>query len=116
MMAEAGRVLAAGLQHNDRAEILFGVDPHPLVPRVGTIWLMSTPDIYDHPVEFVKRTVELLDTFHQDYDLLTNFMDERNERHLKWLRWMGFKLVRRVERYGAENRPFIEFVSFRQCA
>lgn len=109
-------MLAAGLQFNDRAEILFGVDPHTLVKRVGTIWLLSTPVIYDYPVEFVVRTKELLSEIHQDYDLLTNFIDARNERHIRWLRFMGFKKVRDVECYGAENRHFIEFVSYRPCA
>lgn len=116
LLAEGGNMLAAGLRHNDRAEILFGVDPHNLVKRVGTIWLLSTPVIYDYPVEFVVRTKELLTEFHKDYDLLTNFIDARNTRHIRWLAWMGFKKVRDVERYGAENRHFIEFVSYRQCA
>lgn len=109
-------VLAAGLCHNDRAEILFGVDPWPGAPNVGIIWLLSTPEIYDYPVEFVVRTRELLSKFHERYELLTNFIDARNERHIKWLSWMGFKQIRRVESFGAENRPFIEFASYRPCA
>lgn len=117
LSARDGRViLAAGLQENDRAEILFGVDPIEGVDRAGIIWLVSTPVIYDYPVEFVMRTQELLSRFHEDFDLLTNFIDERNTRHIKWLRWMNFVFLRRVESYGAENRPFLEFVSYRQCA
>ncbi len=117
LAVQGGReVLVAGLQSNNRPEILFGVDPIPGVARAGLIWLLSTPEIYDHPVEFVMRTRELLDGFHERYDLLTNFMDERNTRHLKWLKWMGFKLIRRVECFGAQNLPFIEFASYRQCA
>lgn len=113
---EGREVLAAGLQHNDRAEIIFGVDPMPELPSVGVIWLLSTPAIYDHPVEFVVRTRELLDKFHERYELLTNFIDERNERHVKWLRWMGFKKIRRVESFGSQNLPFLEFMSYRPCA
>lgn len=117
LAAQEGReVLAAGLQSNNRAEIIFGVDPIPELPSAGVIWLLSTPVIYDHPVEFVTRTRELLQKFHERYELLTNFIDERNERHVKWLSWMGFKQLRRVERFGAQNLPFIEFARYQPCA
>ena len=110
---EDGRCcMAAGLQHDNRAEILFGIDPIVGHPRCGIIWLVSTPRIEEHPVEFVVMTKRLLADFHKDYDLLTNFIDERNTRHLQWLKWMGFMLLRRVEKFGAESRPFIEFASF----
>lgn len=113
-LSAAGReILAAGLCHNDRAEILFGVDPWPDTEDVGIIWMLSTPEIYDYPVEFVVRTKELLDKFHERYELLTNFIDARNEKHIKWLSWMGFKKLRRVESFGAQSLPFIEFARYR---
>lgn len=109
-------VWAAGMQHNNRAEILYGVDPDPEVERVGTVWMVSTPEIYDFPVEFVWRTRQLYDGFHRHYDLLHNRIDARNTRHLKWLGWMGFKRVRDLPSWGAQNLPFIEFASYRTCA
>ena len=113
----AGReILAAGLRHNDRAEILYGVDPWPDTDTVGVIWMLSTPEIYDHPVEFVVMTQRELARFHERYELLTNFIDARNERHIKWLSWMGFKFIQRVESFGAEGRPFIEFARYKPCA
>lgn len=109
-----GEILAAGMQSNNRAEILFGVDPIPEVPEVGVGWVLTTPVIYDYPVEFVVRSREFLEYYHARYELLTNYMDERNTRHRRWLSWLGgFKLIRRVESFGAENRPFLEFASYR---
>lgn len=114
----AGReVYAAGLESNSRAEILFGVDPIPYEDRAGVAWLLSTPVIYDHPVEFVVRSKEIFETYHHRYELLTNFIDARNERHIKWLRFMGFHFIRRIEKFGAGSLPFYEFASFRPiCA
>lgn len=109
--ADGREILAAGLTSTDRPEILFGVDPVVGVERFGIVWLVGTDVIFDHPVVFVQRTREWLDKFHEDYDVLTNLIDERNTRHLQWLQWMGFKFIRRVPSFGAENRPFIEFVS-----
>lgn len=57
--AEGRKIFAAGLQENDRAEILFGCDPMTGDPSVGIIWLGSTDVIYDHPVEFTIRSREL---------------------------------------------------------
>jgi hypothetical protein len=37
-------------------------------------------------------------------------VDARNERHINWL---GFIMVRRVERFGARSLPFVEFASVR---
>lgn len=109
-------VLAAGLTYNDRAEILYGIDPWPCSDNVGIIWMLSTPVIYDHPVEFVVMTQRELSRFHERYELLTNFIDARNEKHIKWLSWMGFKKLRTIESFGAQSLPFIEFASYRPCA
>lgn len=108
-----GFVLTAGVESIGRPEILFGVDPVADCPEVGVAWMVSTPAIYDYPVEVAVRSRELHNLFHQRYELLTNYMDERNTRHRKWLSWLGFKFIRRVESFGAENRPFIEFASYR---
>ena len=112
-LAEGREVYAAGLCMDNRAEILYGLDPIFGVERAAVIWLLSTDRIYDFPVEFVVRTRELYDEAHTRFDLLTNFIDARNTRHIKWLKFLGFTMIRRVEQFGAENRPFIEFASYR---
>jgi hypothetical protein len=110
---EGREVYAAGLCSDNRAEILYGFDPIFGVDRAAVIWLLSTPRIYDHPVEFVMRTKELYEEAHQRFDLLTNFIDARNRRHIVWLRSLGFVMLRRVEKFGYAGTPFIEFASFR---
>ena len=112
-LAEGREILAAGLQDNDRAEILFGCDPMTGDPSVGIVWLVSTDTIYDHPVEFVTASRRLLQDYQERHRVLTNFIDARNERHIKWLKWMGFHMIRRVEKFGAQSLPFIEFASVR---
>jgi hypothetical protein len=112
---EEGReVHVAGIQ-GDHAQVIYGVDPILGVDRAACIWLLSTPVLYEHPVEFVTQSKRLWDEFHERFDLLTNFTDARNTRHHKWLQWLGAKFIRRVEHFGAESRPFLEFASYR-CA
>jgi hypothetical protein len=95
--------------------ILFGIDPIFGETDAATIWMLSTPAIYDFPVEFLMTSKRVWNNFHDRYPILTNFVDERNTRHIKWLKWMGCVFPRRVERFGASGLPFLEFVSYRPC-
>lgn len=45
--------------------------------------------------------------------ILFNCVDQRNEVHINWLRWLGFKFVRIIPEYGIQKLPFIEFVRIR---
>ena len=113
---EEGReVYVAGLTSSDRAEIIWGVDPIYGVDRAAVIWLLSTPIMYEHPQLFVPESKRIWDDFHKRFDLLTNFADARNIRHHQWLKWLGAKFIRRVESFGAQSLPFLEFASYR-CA
>ena len=113
---EGREVYAAGLCLDNRAEVLFGFDPIFGVERAAVIWLLSTPRIYAHPVEFVMRSKAIFEEAHQRFDLLTNFIDARNTRHIQWLKHLGFTMLRRVDKFGFAGLPFIEFASYRPCA
>lgn len=109
-------VYASGIEELGRPEVLFGVSPIVGVDRGATIWLLGTDTLFDYPVEFAVNSRIWFERFHERYDLLTNFIDARNERHLKWLKWLGFVAVRQWDRFGAHGLPFIEFASYRPCA
>jgi hypothetical protein len=113
---EGREVYAAGIESIGRAEVLFGCDPVTGEPQIGVIWLLSTPVLYDYRREFLVTSKRLFAEYHERYELLTNFVDERNVRHIKWLKWLGCHMVRRVENFGAQSLPFIEFASYRECA
>lgn len=114
--SEGKDIHCAGLNLDGRPEVLWGFDPIEGVPGAAVAWLVSSPRIYEHPVEFTINARDGFNEAHERYELLTNFIDARNERHLKWLKWMGFKFIRRIEHFGAQSLPFIEFASYRPCA
>ena len=37
-------------------------------------------------------------------------VDARNELHIKWLKFMGFKFIQRHENFGVAKLPFYEFL------
>lgn len=98
-----------------RPEILFGVDPVFDHPEVGLIWLLGTDEVFANPVEFAVTSRRIFDDIHSRYPVLTNFMDARNTRHRKFVEWLGFRVLRTIPAWGAESRPFHEFVSYRPC-
>lgn len=110
-------VMAAGLAMDGIPEILWGADPIPFVDDACTGWLVTTPRILQFPVEFTVRVKQLFEELHKDYALITNFTDERNKVHHRLIQWLGCKPIRRIEEFGAQSLPFIEFASYRpRCA
>ena len=77
----------------------------------GQIWMLCTPAIYEYPHTFAREAKRYVNN--RTEKLLWNFVDERNKVHIKLLRFLGFKFLRRFP-YGPNNLSFIEFV--RICA
>lgn len=118
--ARSGRspqeVLAYGLTHGDAYAVekdgviaaLFGVAPTP-EPKLGCVWLLGSDDIQTFRLTFLRHSREWLSVLFKDYDLLGNFVDARNEVHIQWLQWLGFRFLRRLP-MGRHGETFIEFV------
>ena len=109
-----GRTLVSGLAEDMNPEILWGLDPVYGQEDTAIIWMVSTPRIYEHPQLFVPVTKLLWDTAHEHFDYLVNFIDARNTRHIDWVKWLGAKMIRRIDEFGAEGRPFYEFISYKE--
>ncbi len=95
--------------------ILYGVQTVYGEPGLGLIWMVCTPTILSHQIEFLRASKRHLEELNTRFPLLFNRADERNTAHLKWLRWLGFSMLRRVP-HGAAGLPFIEFARLKPCA
>ena len=72
----------------------------------GQIWMLCTDAIYEYPHTFAREARRYVKS--RKEKLLWNIVDERNKVHLKLLRFLGFKFLRRFT-YGPNNLSFIEF-------
>jgi len=86
---------------------MFGVAKHNM--DIGVIWLMATDDITNIKFPFLRECREVIEEINKHYKILWNFVDCRNELHIKWLKWCGFKFLRKIN-YGNNKLPFYEFV------
>ena len=85
---------------NGKTAGMAGVEPD------GTIWMLCTPVIHDYPISFAREAKRFIDS--RQEELLYNIVDERNKVHLKLLKFLGFKFLRKIS-YGPNNLTFIEF-------
>ena len=76
------------------------------VHKNGQVWMLCTPAIHKYPITFAREARRFIES--RTEKLLWNVVDERNTVHLKLLRFLGFKFLRRLK-YGPNNLSFIEF-------
>ena len=72
----------------------------------GQIWMLCTSAIHEYPHTFAKEALRYVKR--REEKLLWNIVDERNKVHLKLLRFLGFKFLRRLK-HGPNKLSFIEF-------
>ena len=136
---EAALEVATNLRSDDRREVVegHGLNPMILLPLAaeegsavyftvpdgktaglagvgdgGAIWMLCTPEIERYPITFAREAKRFVDS--REEPLLWNIVDCRNTVHLKLLKFLGFKFLRKVT-HGPNNLQFIEFCRGRRC-
>lgn len=82
------------------------------VGKQGDIWMLCTPVIHEKPILFAREAKRYVDN--RTEPLLWNKVDYRNKVHLKLLKFLGFKFLRKFE-WGPNNVTFIEFCRVHGC-
>ena len=77
---------------------------------LGLIWFLGTEQLKDVSLPFLRECRDVVKMFNNKHKLLANFVYAKNELHIKWLRWCGFKFIKLHEKYGYEQKQFYEFV------
>ena len=135
---EAATEVASNLRPDDRREVEegHGIDPMLLpslmssnpsyvyftvpdgktagmagVGKDGDIWMLCTPEIHRYPITFAREAKRYVDS--REEPLLWNIVDSRNKAHLKLLKFLGFKFLRKLN-HGPNNVTFIEFCRVRR--
>ena len=82
------------------------------VGKEGDIWMLCTPLIHQHPITYAREAKRYVDS--RTEPLLWNIVDSRNTAHIRLLRFLGFKFLRKLK-HGPNNVTFIEFCRVRRC-
>lgn len=95
--------------HNGDLAGILSVVPHGA--SRGIVAMSGTTLIEQHRTSFLRGSRDVLRHLDRNYgfDTLLNVCDARNEVHVRWLRWLGFSIIRRIETYGDTGVPVYEF-------
>jgi len=84
--------------------------PENSFPLIGFVWLLGTPKIFDISKTFLRWSKDWLKHVGRNYDGLMNYVDARNEVHIRWLTWVGFDFVVLHPNKGVHGEAFWEFI------
>lgn len=83
----------------------------PFAPGVGTIWMVGTPLMEKRfGWALAREARKAVAEWHRVFPLMWNTAWAENDLHVRWLQFMGFSLLRRVQLRGF---TFIEFARYK---
>lgn len=108
-----------GLRHSSLARTgfadgvpvcMWGVVDESLILSVGIPWMITAAPLDQNHVAmaFLRRCRGAMREFWDGFETLINYVDARNARAIRWLRFMGFALQDPTP-YGAFRLPFHRF-------
>jgi len=90
---------------------IYGVVPLPAPYKgAGGIWMVATNQFKLLSRQFLRECRGEISDLCRGYKAVFNYTDARNTLHHRWIKWAGFTIIKRHERYGCEGREFLEFV------
>ena len=71
-------------------------------------WLLATDELDQYGLRFYRTTLPHVQAMLNEYGYLENYVDERNVKSIRWLKWLGF-VVEAPAPFGVERIPFHRF-------
>jgi hypothetical protein len=87
---------------------MFGVVQASLLENKGRPWMIGTDLLDRHQVVFLRRCLKCVDTMQMVFHQLENWVDTRNTRTIRWLKWLGFEFDP-PQPMGPYQVPFMRF-------
>ena len=91
---------------------MFGVSSYNQPKGVGIIWFLGSDEVFKHPIALVKDSQKYIDKWFEEFQTLCNTIDKRNQKHIEWLKHLGFMFVEKP--ILINNYEFLIFYKRRQ--
>ena len=99
-----GRVCRSIINNYGQVVGMYGVVPAD--SKTGLVWMLGSDKLKKIKIPFLKESRTEVEGMNTLFPHLWNIIDSRNEMHLKWIKWCGFKII--GERM-VNNVKFYEF-------
>ena len=70
---------------------MYGVCP--IDKQTGQVWMLGTKGLLKIKNSFLRESRSEVEGMNSIFPLLCNQIDSRNEVHLRWIKWCGFKII-----------------------
>jgi hypothetical protein len=111
-MSLQGAKLAYCLRDNNGTPVsILGISWLPN-PRAGVAWFLSSHIIDKIGLLFLHDTRTSIDEFMQGHDVISNYVYSRNEKTIKWLKWLGFEILSETTTPYSDGELFYEMARF----
>ena len=119
------KAMRVGIRHSDFAftgmdgdepVLMYGVHRPCMLTPHGVPWMVGTGRL-DEPlvaIAFLRLCRKPLVDFLEKFAILENYVDARNKRAIRWLKYMGFDVEKKAEPYGELGMPFHKFTMRRE--
>lgn len=74
----------------------------------GLVWLLATDVAEVYPHQFLRASRRELNAVRDNYDRIHNFVDARNVKSIRWIKWLGFDVTPAMP-FGRLGKPFHYF-------
>lgn len=101
-------VTTKALLINNKPICIWGVVTCHDLETVGVPWMLGSKELEKYALSFIRVCQEQLFEILNKYMMLTNFVDVRNKKSIKWLKWLGFDFLP-PEKYGFDGELFQRF-------
>lgn len=102
------------LERNGRPIAMAGVAPLESNPGQGCVWLLTSSEVDEIKLTFIKVSALVIHEFAKEFPVLFNWVDARYTQSIEWLRRLGAQ-IHEPSPWGAEGLPFSLFI-FREVA
>ena len=99
-----GKVCRSIINNYGQVVGMYGVVPAD--SKTGLVWMLGSDKLKKIKIPFLKESRTEVEKMNTLFPHLWNIIDSRNELHLKWIKWCGFKII--GERM-VNNVKFYEF-------
>ncbi len=87
---------------------VFGVGEWSAIGLLGVPWLLTAESMPRHASKLLSGSRAYMDEVRERYTVLTNHVDARNQKAVRWLRWLRFE-IEPAEPFGFDNLMFHRF-------
>ena len=100
-------LLCYSIYHRGKPIGMFGLSPSEI--DFGIPWLLCSNKLPRVALSFLKQCPEYVNQIHEHYKTLTNYVHCENVVAIKWLKYLGFKMLFKVK-YGRNNEMYYQFM------